>query len=563
MSDGFFHMDDFFYLTDAQRDLWAYVSQIYNGHLMPLGFAIVWFSQAIAPMSWTLAIGVCAGFWALFLFGVVALMRRAFDSEAWTLIVTGILAFAPLLTTVTVWYASALQILPWAAALVWMLYFTIRDAQQSRLVWALSAVSVYVIGLLFWQKMILALPVVLWLAWRFWPGDGRLGLRRLGQRWVIPTATVAVTALYLLVYVRLQSESVLRSEPTPGQVFDALRISLGEVWLPAYFGAPWTGFGSGLVPGQTSAWWAVALVWQVVLALVIVSLVRWRHAWNAWLLLVGYALVTVALFASARIGAFGLVLAYDPRYVEDLFVVGALTLPFAFLRPRGSRLPEPRRLHWVSSDIGRPLAAVGALALANLLVLTSVAIGSSWHDSEARRYVETARASLQAEIGTPVLDRKVPSQVMADLFLERANASYVLGGLRLPIRWNESGPRVLSLGDDGSTREVLLAESSTSVPGLDGACAWRVVDIPTAIEMDTTLFDWVWIGRMEYLASGSGDGRVSMGGSSVRVPIQEGLNEVTFLVVGRGDTVMVTPPEGVGMCVAQVVIAQVDYGAQA
>jgi hypothetical protein len=157
----------------------------------------------------------------------------------------------------------------------------------------------------------------------------------------------------------------------------------------------------------------------------------------------------------------------------------------------------------------------------------------------------------------------VPSQVMADLFLERANASYVLGGLRLPIRWNESGPRVLSLGDDGATREVVLATSSTSVAGLDGACGWRIVDGPTAVEMDTTVFEWVWVGRMEYLASGSGDARVSMGGPSVRVPVQEGLNEVTFLVVGRGDTVTITPPDGVGLCVAQVVIAQVDYGADA
>ena len=91
---------------------------------------------------------------------------------------------------------------------------------------------------------------------------------------------------------------------------------------------------------------------------------------------------------------------------------------------------------WLVTGERRPLLLLGAIVLANLLVLPSIAVGSSWHDSEAKRYVETARAALLADLDTPVLDRKVPAGVMAPLFLERANASYVLGGLRLPVRWD-------------------------------------------------------------------------------------------------------------------------------
>lgn len=561
MWDGFFHMDDFFYLADAQRDVLSYVGQVYNGHLMPLGFALVWLSQAIAPMSWSLAVAISLGLWLAFLSGVVCAMRRAFGDGGWTIVVTGIVAFAPLLTTVTVWYASALQILPWGAAFAWMLYFVIRDAQEHQVRWVMGFLATYVVGLLFWEKTILALPVVIWLSWRYWPGTGRWGLGDLGRRWWIPACSVAITAAYSLIYLAAQPEAILRSDPTVSQLLDAVRVSLGEVWLPAYLGAPWTGFGSGLVPGTTSAWWAFALVWQLVAAMVIVSIARWRAAANAWVVIAGYAAVTVVLFAFGRINEFGLVLAYDPRYVEDLFIVGALVLPFAFQRPQASPLAGPRVLTWLRGprSVWTPIA--GAVVLANLLILPSIAIGSSWHDSEAKRYVESARAALAAEPGVPVLDRKVPAGVMAPLFLERANASYVLSGLDIPVRWDAAGARVLALTDNGSLRDPILAPSASSVPGWDGACGWKVVGATTPVELDSTLFEWVWVGTIDYLAGGTGAGSVALDGEPVEIPFDEGLHQATFVVVGGGDTLMVTPPPGVGLCVTDVVLSQVDYGA--
>ena len=315
MWDGFFHMDDFFYLADASRPFADYVTQIYNGHLMPLGFAVVWLSQAALPMSWPLAVLVCTALWIVLLTGVVFCMKAAFGNRPWTTIVVAVIALSPLLTTVSSWYASALQVLPWGASLAWMLYFAIRDAQRPNLAFAFSGIAVYVVGLLFWQKTVLVLPVVLWLAWRYWPGSGRWGLPTQVRRWVLPVGSVLITLPFMAVYFASQPEQVLRSDPTLQQFVDSIRISLGEVWLPAYLGGPWAGFTPGLSPGTAAAWWAVLLVWQVVAFLVVVSVLRWRYAWNAWVLVAGYALLTVVLFAFGRINDFGLVLAYDPRYV--------------------------------------------------------------------------------------------------------------------------------------------------------------------------------------------------------------------------------------------------------
>ena len=561
MWDGFFHMDDFFYLADASRPFADYVTQIYNGHLMPLGFAVVWLGQAALPMSWPLAVLVCTALWIVLLTGVVFCMKAAFGNRPWTTIVVAVIALSPLLTTVSSWYASALQVLPWGASLAWMLYFAIRDAQRPNLAFAFSGIAVYVVGLLFWQKTVLVLPVVLWLAWRYWPGSGRWGLPTQVRRWVLPVGSVLITLPFMAVYFASQPEQVLRSDPTLQQFVDSIRISLGEVWLPAYLGGPWAGFTPGLSPGTAAAWWAVLLVWQVVAFLVVVSVLRWRYAWNAWVLVAGYALLTVVLFAFGRINDFGLVLAYDPRYVEDLFIVGALVLPFAFVRPEGSPLPSPRSLSWLPSRTPLLVAAGAMVVLVNLLLMPSIAVGSSWHDSAAKRYVAQAKASFEANIDTPVLDRKVPPEVMAPLFLERANASYVLSGLRLPVRWNESGTTVLALKDDGTLVEPVLATSSTSVPGLSGECGWAVKDGPTNIEMDTTVFEWIWVARMEYFASGAGVATATLARPPTEVPLTEGVGEITFVLKGSGDTVVMTPPAGIGVCVTDLTLAQVDYGA--
>lgn len=49
---------------------------------------------------------------------------------------------------------------------------------------------------------------------------------------------------------------------------------------------------------------------------------------------------------------------------------------------------------------------------------------------------------------------------------------------------------------------------------------------------------------------------VALDGSSVDVPVTKGAGRVQFVVVGGGDTLDVTPPEGVGVCIATAVLGQ-------
>jgi hypothetical protein len=291
---------------------------------------------------------------------------------------------------------------------------------------------------------------VLWVVWRMWPGRAPIGLGGMGRRWILPSVTIAISAVYSVIYLALQPEAPLRSDPSSGQIWEATRIGIGEVLLPGLFGAPWGGFAEGLVPASGRPWWVIALAWQVVAITLIASVVRWRAAWNIWIIILAYSGISIALFSLGRISAFGLLLVYDPRYIEDLVIVTSVLLPFAFLRPRGSTLPQPRNFDLIPMGVQRFLWPVVGFVMVNLLALSSITVGWTWQDSAAKSFVGNARAAMTEDPGRVVIDRVVPPDVMASLFLDKANASYVLAGAELDVVWNGAGPTLWAIADNGA-----------------------------------------------------------------------------------------------------------------
>lgn len=560
---AYFHNDDFLYLTWSQEPLGEFLLKIYNNHLMPLEFGVVWISQAIAPFSWTVAVVVLLTMWAALLIGCVLLLRRAFGNSLWTLVALALIGLGPLPAAVSVWYASGLQFLPWSACLVWMLYFAVRDAQEPGRWWWAACAGTYVVSLGFWQKGLFAAPVVLWLVWRYWPGSGRWGLGNLGRRWILPGALVAITLAYLPLYFAVQPSEVLPAKPGADDVLEITWAMIGRVLVPSLFGMPWGSFGQDIDAHIDPAfpWWLSIVLVQVVIAVIVVSVYRWRSAWNAWALMGGYAALTIAVFAWGRFDRYGAILAYDPRYVEDLYIVVALALPFAFARPLGSPLSPPKPLRFESSFGGPVAALIAGVLMLNALVLPMLSVGLLWREYPARQFVESVKATIAANPGAAFVDRKLPGAVMGDFFLEDANLSRVFTALRRPIDWNGAGDRLLAFDDQGRAFEPHILVSSTSVPGFAGSCGYRIIAAPGNIELDTTLFEWIWIGRMEYLAAGSGEALLSMDGPPITVPLREGLNTAWFVIVGKGDTLTLTPPPRVGVCVSEVVLGQVNYEA--
>ena len=550
-AQGYFHNDDFLYLTWSQEPLGDFLLRIYNNHLMPLEYLVVWLGQLVAPFSWWAAAAFLVGTWGVILVGCVFLMRRAFGDSPWTLVAIAVIGLGPLPATVSVWWASGLQFLPWTACLVWMLYFAVRDTQEPGRWWWLACLAVYVVNLGFWQKGLFAVPVVLWLVWRYWPGTGRWGLGGLGRRWILPIALTVVSA-------------VLPAKPTAGNVLEMTWVMLGEVTIPSFLGLPWGSFGKDIDahidPGWP--WWGGIVLLQVAIGVLVWSVSRWRSAWNAWALGAGYAVLTVAIFAWGRFDRYGVTLAYDPRYVEDLYVVIGLLIPFAFVRPVMSPLPAPAPKQW-EANLRRPFIAVPLVALLlNALILSTISVGLLWQQYPGRQFVESIKATILANPTLPFVDRKLPGVIMMDFFLEDRNLSNVFTALRRPIDWNGAGDRILAFDEDGRAFEPTIVPSGTSLAGPDGQCGYRAASGPVTIPLNRAVFEWIWVGSMEYLASGDGIATVTMDTEVIEVPVEEGLHTAWFVIVGAGRSITITPPPDVTVCVTKVAIGNVDYEAR-
>jgi hypothetical protein len=61
---------------------------------------------------------------------------------------------------------------------------------------------------------------------------------------------------------------------------------------------------------------------------------------------------------------------------------------------------------------------------------------------------------------------------------------------------------------------------------------------------------------MEYLAADEGDIEITLGEEVQLARVEEGLNELQFVIVGGGDQLTITPPDDAGVCVAKVEIGQ-------
>lgn len=547
---AFFNMDDFLYLADAETSsFWPYVTQYYNGHLMPLGFAMVWILQRAWPMEWA------PYFWLLMVLNLwssvlwIRLARALFPPSSWLVVPTAIMFFCPLWWNTSIWFASGIQIIPLTIATLGVLlhatgYHT--DRSRRRVVWA-GAYLVF--GLLMWEKsLLLWIPLIGLYAGFLRPGRlGWTAVRTSPMLWVLG----ATSTLYALAYVAGLPATPLDDSPSVGDLLATARIALVGVLIPATFGGSWSAPSGGVVGvGQPPDGWVQAACAQAAIAIVLVSVSRWRPAWRAWALMAAYLLAALGLFAFSRLDGFGLILATDPRYVEDALAVFCLCLTLAFLRPISSPLPPSPPLPERHGILAITVAGVVA---GNLYALSTLQVATMWREARAKSYVQTLRSEVQRVGPLAVADRQVPAEVMAPLFLERGNASNVMRAARLPIQWDGPGDVLYVLRDDGSLGLGTLAPASSSLPGRSAQCAYPAGDGELAIPMDTPLYNYVWGVRVSYRSDTAALGQLRLGrGRATPFPIRPGERDLWVVTTGDPRVVRLTLPAGSEACINHV-----------
>ncbi|MGB8652396.1 MAG: hypothetical protein WCD35_17245 [Mycobacteriales bacterium] len=339
----FFRADDFIYLFNAEHSHlgWHYLTQPYNGHLMPGQFLLVWLMQHLAPSSWAAATTLVLVLQVAVNLAMWRLLSDLFGTPPGVLIPYVVFLFSPLTLASYLWWAAALEMLPLLLAMTVTLRRHLAHLRSGSGRDAAAALLAYGVGLLFWEKALLILPLVVSVSVLF-PATGRTGpvLRTVFlDRWRLWLSYLLVTAAYVALYLGTVGWP-LAGQTTTGASGRLVREMLFSAFLPGLFGGPWAGRAVGGLVAAPPA--AVAQVLTAFAALLVgLSLLLRKGAARAWLLLLGYLALDALLLAGGRLHMIGPIIGRDTRYIADAVPVAALAVGLALLPLRDGPLAGP------------------------------------------------------------------------------------------------------------------------------------------------------------------------------------------------------------------------------
>jgi hypothetical protein len=432
---SYFRQDDFQYFAEMHRSggrfSEAWLTSIWYKHMAPghrFMYSLLDFATPGAyrwSLLFEIVLMVIAG---LALFGV---LRLLFGTSWWLLVPVAVLGFSHHFATPLIWPAAGFQIMPSAAASLVCLYGYLRFIADRSWPWLAASVLALSLGLCFYVRPLLVLPLILALQILFLSPSLRPAavVRGLLREWPAWLALLVPPLVYTVIYLR--RDAFGHSVPL---TFDEVQQYVRTAWLrnvaPSFLGAR-------LPAGGLSARHVIFEALGQVLFLGLLALSLWRKglaALRGW----GFAFVAVALtFAltakgklePARVAEVG----FDSRYVTDLMWLIPLGV-FMALAPRrvavlGAEWPEGERLRPFPAPLARLLAPrtvaglVGALVLAVTLVQLHArdTVAQQWQAREGRKWVLNARTSAQrlADAGrrVRVADGLVPPSVDDSSFI--------------------------------------------------------------------------------------------------------------------------------------------------
>ncbi|MEU5942138.1 hypothetical protein ABZ807_23800 [Micromonospora sp. NPDC047548] len=333
---GYLAADDYVMITQAtESDLTVgYLLSLYNNHFMPAGRLLIWLvTSAFGLTYWPYALMMMAG-QAVLSVAVYRLLRTLLRPSRLLLVPLGLFLFSPLTLEATSWWAVGANMLPMQLAMVLALGAQLKYVRTGRRRHLVSLALAVLLGLLFFEKALLVVPLVFLFTACFFGEGGpvRAVLTTLRRWWPSWVTLTAVTGVFLGAYL-LRSESSLRRPDSAGEVVSFLTQLIGSTLVPGLLGGPWRWLGAGdgapvVAPPELGTW----IAWSVFGVLVLLTVRRDRAAGRAWTLLGGYLLLVAMLLAATRLGSvYSGVAGGVPRYVSDVVVVAAVCIGVALV----------------------------------------------------------------------------------------------------------------------------------------------------------------------------------------------------------------------------------------
>jgi hypothetical protein len=546
-SGSYYWQDDFLHLDLAEtmgldQD---FLVRDYSGHLEIGSYAVFWLVHTLDTASFVPAVVVLVALQLAASCLLLVLLQQLFGRTPWVLVPFAAYLFTPLGLATATWLAAGLQAFPLQIAMLGALIGLVRFVRSGRLRWAVVSWVAFAVGLLFWQKAALVLPVlvgveVLVLA----AGEPvRERLRRLRRRWCFWLGHLVLLLSYVGLYLAVTASGGM-GEPLERGVGETLREMLFAMLLPGLFGGPWNTAGAGntVYPDTSTA----LQVGFVVLALAVVAASiarRGRAAIAGWLLVVGYLAADVALVLLGR-GAYLDLVARDPRYLTDglpVIVIGVCAAFSASQRRTGwSGAGDAGR--WRRRERAAALVAAGALTASALV--TTVQLAPLTEHRRSEDYVRTVTA--ETEPGAAILSSPVPEDVSLQVSLES-----LLRSIGREQRLDRPGSVPMLVDLFGQLRPAGLVYPDLDRAGPVADCGWRVGTRPTSLVHLPDLGDERRLLRLGYVAGSRGVLTVSVGGAEQAVEHGPGIGEVYVVVTGRSGPVVARATRP-GLCVSEV-----------
>lgn len=565
ISGGWFYTDDFRLLYEASRSslTWEYLLRPYDSQFMPGGRLIALVVERSGDLNWQVVAGLNVLMQALASLACLLMLRSLFRLR-WAIL--GPLAFY-LFTVIPfpafMWWAASLNQLPvqitfFLAVTAWVAYLRTRRPLMALLTW--GSVT---LGLLFYVKTLLVVPVLGFVAVAYFARGGPVKRLTTAIRryWLGLLGLGAGAAGFAAFYWSTVPQIV--SRPT-GSTFSAALLEnyAATSFATTAVGGPWLWWQhpepptSQLDPPNLM----VHVAWVVIVLVVLTTALLRERTLRAWALVAMYLAMSFGLLATSR-GEIGPYVGLELRYLTDLAVVVPLGIGLAWCSLLGAdEASEPRADPLLRLPYPGYVAAGLVAALSVGGTLSAYGHARIWHDDNpGRDFVRQALSDLEAQEGVVNLaDEEAPDDVMIAWTYPHNLLSRLLAVTGAAVRFPRAAERLHTLDDKGRLHPADIETGITDLGGPDPSCGWLVGSAGREIPLTArTLGLPYWI-RVGYLASADREVTLTMAEERVRVPLRRGLHDIYVRTETEYDSIRIDGLRGQeALCVSEIEVGAV------
>jgi hypothetical protein len=458
-SRSYFFGDDFvvFWQGRTHGLTLDYLTSPATAHFAPGHRLLSYGLYRIAGLDFGAALVVLLAFHAASVVLMQRILAALFGRVWWTFALALTFGLSVFFMSMLWWFSPGLLALPATAFSLACIHAYVWWWRTRRRAWLIWSVVALCGALLFYEKAVLV-PVYLVLMQLLLLAPSqplRVRFRVVLRQWRIWLLYAAPVVVYLIVVLTGNYEE--GGTTLPAAIFpDYLRAAWFDGFAPSVLGVRVPDSSLGL--GEQIAVYATQ---AVVVGAVMLSILRRRSAWRAWVFL-ALGFVANILVLVPRVSAYGPDVAYVTRYYTEAAYLVPLAVACAFAVPR-KELDEAARLRLPRGWAG----AAAALALAGYVALVVASDSRPVVPDTGLRvepWVDRVEAGLQharrVDARPALLDGRVPNDVVASFSAPPQNRfSAVLPIFDDKVGFDVAADRVYRVASDGAVIPVTFQRS--------------------------------------------------------------------------------------------------------